>query len=162
MGVGLVAHTREVEREPSRNTSARPNIWVGSKEVCALLELLKGDHLDVADGTRAEAVGEGGHDGGCVGAHLLGGTIGNKQVAEYLQVVGVGGVQGGVGHVHVAHLAPHKGAANHQNAANVQAGQEVGGHQVGGVRVLEHVEGCLLYTSPSPRDRTRSRMPSSA
>ena len=31
----------------------------------------------------------------------------------------------------------------------------------------EHVQGdlvynCLLYTSPSPRDRTRSRMPSSA
>ena len=24
------------------------------------------------------------------------------------------------------------------------------------------VDGCLLYTSPSPRDRTRSRMPSSA
>ena len=23
-------------------------------------------------------------------------------------------------------------------------------------------QGCLLYTSPSPRDRTRSRMPSSA
>ena len=23
-------------------------------------------------------------------------------------------------------------------------------------------EGCLLYTSPSPRDRTRARMPSSA
>ena len=28
------------------------------------------------------------------------------------------------------------------------------------VLVLHHV--CLLYTSPSPRDRTRSRMPSSA
>src|SRR5664280_2976503 len=27
---------------------------------------------------------------------------------------------------------------------------------------LDGVEGCLLYTSPSPRDRTRSRMPSSA
>ena len=27
---------------------------------------------------------------------------------------------------------------------------------------LEIPEGCLLYTSPSPRDRTRSRMPSSA
>ena len=27
---------------------------------------------------------------------------------------------------------------------------------------LFHVWGCLLYTSPSPRDRTRSRMPSSA
>ena len=26
----------------------------------------------------------------------------------------------------------------------------------------EHVNNCLLYTSPSPRDRTRSRMPSSA
>ena len=28
--------------------------------------------------------------------------------------------------------------------------------------VLEVNAGCLLYTSPSPRDRTRSRMPSSA
>ena len=27
---------------------------------------------------------------------------------------------------------------------------------------LEDYEDCLLYTSPSPRDRTRSRMPSSA
>ena len=29
-------------------------------------------------------------------------------------------------------------------------------------RVLPRKESCLLYTSPSPRDRTRSRMPSSA
>ena len=28
--------------------------------------------------------------------------------------------------------------------------------------MVETVEACLLYTSPSPRDRTRSRMPSSA
>ena len=28
--------------------------------------------------------------------------------------------------------------------------------------VLLALQGCLLYTSPSPRDRTRSRMPSSA
>ena len=28
--------------------------------------------------------------------------------------------------------------------------------------VIEMYENCLLYTSPSPRDRTRSRMPSSA
>ena len=27
---------------------------------------------------------------------------------------------------------------------------------------LAEIGGCLLYTSPSPRDRTRSRMPSSA
>ena len=29
-------------------------------------------------------------------------------------------------------------------------------------RILRYIEPCLLYTSPSPRDRTRSRMPSSA
>ena len=27
---------------------------------------------------------------------------------------------------------------------------------------VDAIDGCLLYTSPSPRDRTRSRMPSSA
>src|SRR5664280_1504658 len=27
---------------------------------------------------------------------------------------------------------------------------------------VDQTRGCLLYTSPSPRDRTRSRMPSSA
>ena len=29
-------------------------------------------------------------------------------------------------------------------------------------KITEHFGDCLLYTSPSPRDRTRSRMPSSA
>ena len=29
-------------------------------------------------------------------------------------------------------------------------------------RIVQEVRNCLLYTSPSPRDRTRSRMPSSA
>ena len=33
---------------------------------------------------------------------------------------------------------------------------------IGPQGVLPHVYTCLLYTSPSPRDRTRSRMPSSA
>ena len=32
----------------------------------------------------------------------------------------------------------------------------------GEVAILLGINGCLLYTSPSPRDRTRSRMPSSA
>ena len=32
----------------------------------------------------------------------------------------------------------------------------------GGVLFMHNYKGCLLYTSPSPRDRTRSRMPSSA
>ena len=31
-----------------------------------------------------------------------------------------------------------------------------------GINVNDAVNICLLYTSPSPRDRTRSRMPSSA
>ena len=31
-----------------------------------------------------------------------------------------------------------------------------------GTAALPEPEPCLLYTSPSPRDRTRSRMPSSA
>ena len=30
------------------------------------------------------------------------------------------------------------------------------------LRPLKHPESCLLYTSPSPRDRQKSRMPSSA
>ena len=30
------------------------------------------------------------------------------------------------------------------------------------IKELSVIQGCLLYTSPSPRDRTRSRMPSSA
>ena len=33
---------------------------------------------------------------------------------------------------------------------------------VGNLASKKEVEDCLLYTSPSPRDRTRSRMPSSA
>ena len=33
---------------------------------------------------------------------------------------------------------------------------------LGGLSGEEDYESCLLYTSPSPRDRTRSRMPSSA
>ena len=28
--------------------------------------------------------------------------------------------------------------------------------------IRDELEGCLLYTSPSPRDRQKSRMPSSA
>ena len=30
------------------------------------------------------------------------------------------------------------------------------------IKVGGYIKPCLLYTSPSPRDRTRSRMPSSA
>ena len=36
------------------------------------------------------------------------------------------------------------------------------GYMHRGYEKLAEVRTCLLYTSPSPRDRTRSRMPSSA
>ena len=32
----------------------------------------------------------------------------------------------------------------------------------GGIKRMNSFKGCLLYTSPSPRDRQKSRMPSSA
>ena len=34
--------------------------------------------------------------------------------------------------------------------------------QSGGSGQFAHIKGCLLYTSPSPRDKRQSRMPSSA
>ena len=43
---------------------------------------------------------------------------------------------------------------------NITAGD---GEELGNMlAAIMQLAGCLLYTSPSPRDRTRSRMPSSA
>eukprot|EP00657_Telonema_sp_P-1_P000437 TRINITY_DN10839_c0_g1_i1.p1 TRINITY_DN10839_c0_g1~~TRINITY_DN10839_c0_g1_i1.p1 ORF type:complete len:124 (+),score=57.87 TRINITY_DN10839_c0_g1_i1:27-398(+) len=42
------------------------------------------------------------------------------------------------------------------------SGRHKGGHFCQEVLEHQHTHACLLYTSPSPRDRTRSRMPSSA
>ena len=53
-------------------------------------------------------------------------------------------------------------------AVKVSGGMFGGQTLLGGERNTKKIEGfalgnsCLLYTSPSPRDRTRSRMPSSA
>ena len=38
----------------------------------------------------------------------------------------------------------------------------IGDNGAGKSTLIKVITGCLLYTSPSPRDRTRSRMPSSA
>ena len=46
-----------------------------------------------------------------------------------------------------------KMASNSLGAAATEAAAQEG---------ASGIMGCLLYTSPSPRDRTRSRMPSSA
>ena len=62
------------------------------------------------------------------------------------------------------------GVRNYQAAKNLKSMKKgdqcffyhsnIGKEIVGIVEVVK--EACLLYTSPSPRDRTRSRMPSSA
>ena len=44
----------------------------------------------------------------------------------------------------------------------VHDGHGLGGHSGVGVHLLQHLVDCLLYTSPSPRDKRQSRMPSSA
>ena len=41
-------------------------------------------------------------------------------------------------------------------------GQEYEGGPIDLINNIDQYVNCLLYTSPSPRDRTRSRMPSSA
>ena len=35
-------------------------------------------------------------------------------------------------------------------------------HPADAADIIEHLSDCLLYTSPSPRDKRQSRMPSSA
>ena len=47
-----------------------------------------------------------------------------------------------------------KGIANISSSTNIPV--------IYGVIITDQTHPCLLYTSPSPRDRTRSRMPSSA
>ena len=45
----------------------------------------------------------------------------------------------------------------------VEFSRKMRGYDMGEVDAfLEKIEACLLYTSPSPRDIQRSRMPSSA
>ena len=60
--------------------------------------------------------------------------------------------------------AEHKSEGNQPDPAEVDAKTEAGDEKE--AEVLEGVDvgdsDCLLYTSPSPRDATLSRMPSSA
>ena len=45
---------------------------------------------------------------------------------------------------------------------DLERGDQVADAVASGIEFLAVIGVCLLYTSPSPRDRTRSRMPSSA
>ena len=49
-----------------------------------------------------------------------------------------------------------------KQAKEMQAKMEAAQADVADLVAQGRSGGCLLYTSPSPRDRTRSRMPSSA
>ena len=53
-------------------------------------------------------------------------------------------------------------AAVREKASETPAGQWIIGRGYDDNKLDERRHPCLLYTSPSPRDRTRSRMPSSA
>ena len=48
------------------------------------------------------------------------------------------------------------------NEADIKARAEELKLDLAGAEIINHLESCLLYTSPSPRDATLSRMPSSA
>ena len=67
-----------------------------------------------------------------------------------------------------AELIPHRQGEFHLVLPGGQIVEAIGAAAVGGRNALglsgpvEQFNSCLLYTSPSPRDRTRSRMPSSA
>ena len=63
----------------------------------------------------------------------------------------------------LARFTPAAHEASAETGANVEADlQRVLGGGCSRAQLLAHCIDCLLYTSPSPRDRTRSRMPSSA
>ena len=69
----------------------------------------------------------------------------------------VPGSQVPLDHVDVADPGMIETLESLQPQAVIHAAAHPGGKSLG-----EPIENCLLYTSPSPRDRTRSRMPSSA
>ena len=58
-------------------------------------------------------------------------------------------------------MATKKAGGSSRNGRD-SAGRRLGVKKYGGETVIPGNIICLLYTSPSPRDRTRSRMPSSA
>ena len=68
------------------------------------------------------------------------------------------GVRQDITHFSFVELPRNTVSAAQASAQAPPVGTDVAGNQTGSGRSYV----CLLYTSPSPRDRTRSRMPSSA
>ena len=55
-----------------------------------------------------------------------------------------------------------KALSQHRHLSNVTASPLYSSKPVGPQDQPDYINGCLLYTSPSPRDKRQSRMPSSA
>ena len=83
-----------------------------------------------------------------------------RQMGEALELLLLGGSNAAVGGVGSASLGSASSGASASAAAGGPGGP--GGLRDVLVGQLAQLEGCLLYTSPSPRDRQKSRMPSSA
>ena len=92
-----------------------------------------------------------GHNGGVNGTEV--GGILNSVVNDVkgIQIAGVGNVVGG--DVEGTQVG---------GVFNVNQGTTKGIQAAGITNVGSEIKGCLLYTSPSPRDKRQSRMPSSA
>ena len=53
-------------------------------------------------------------------------------------------------------------AEYHENHKEFDENVNFSIERIGGIKFLRKIRNCLLYTSPSPRDKRQSRMPSSA
>ena len=89
------------------------------------------------------------------GAHGIGRAIAEALIAEHADVVILD-----LNSVAVSKTADQIGA--HGTACDVTHPSAIQQAINDITHDLGHIDICLLYTSPSPRDRTRSRMPSSA
>ena len=94
---------------------------------------------------------------------LLGTLQGQLQLATYVTVfLGFTGASCAGLWISERTLFRQHSMAIEQSAAGIAQALERLPDPPSRLRVQQQLESCLLYTSPSPRDRTRSRMPSSA
>ena len=89
--------------------------------------------------------------------------IGQRIAGRARELLGVSEMSGPAGAIDLTVAGP-DGPAEHVQSAAIAALERGETHYTDrqGILPLREKIACLLYTSPSPRDRPRSRMPSSA